>query len=170
MEYPDALYQSGRKRLDKSAILDRDYLYARHKPGYDWDEKEGLPDYTKIKIDPDHKGKNQSLNWDRYSKPHWVRFNPDKIYQKEYAVVGFLAESIRHIEKCENNSKLDLSDMIDVEHDPIEINYSHCQISCSEKFRKIPARKEKKTIKRALRMAMRHRSKIFLKPNKDQIC
>jgi hypothetical protein len=167
MQYPDELYQRGRKKLDKSAILSSDYLYARHKPGYDWNEKEGLPDYTKIKIDPENKEKNQSLNWDRFSKPHWVRFNPNRVYQKEYAVVGFLTETIRHIEKYENNSELDLSDMIDVEHDPVEINYSHCQISCSDKFRITPTKKEKKSIKRALRMAMRHRSKVFLKPYEE---
>lgn len=167
MEYPEELYQDGRDRLDKSAILNPHYLYARHKPGYDWDEIEGLPDYTKIKIDPEIPEKNQSLNWDQYSEPHWVRFNPEKVYLKEYAVVGFLTETIRHIEGCDENSELDLSNLIDVEHDPIEINYSHCQISCTDKFRNVPTKKEKKSRKRALRMAMRHRSEVFLKPNEE---
>lgn len=49
MEYPEELYCNGREKLDKLNIIDSNYLYARHKPGYDWKEEEGLPDCTKIK-------------------------------------------------------------------------------------------------------------------------
>lgn len=164
MEYPDELYRNEREPLQKSAILDHHYLYARHKPGYDWKEVEGLPDFTKIKIDPDDKDKNQSFNWEKFSEPHWVRFNPQKEYLKDYAVVGFLTETIRNIEQ---NSENLMPNLLDVEHDPDEINYSHCQLSCLEKFKAIPTKKQKRSAKRAIRMAMRHRSKVFLKPNEE---
>lgn len=165
MEYPEVLYQNGREKVDKDAILESHYLYARHKPGYDWNEAEGLPDYNKIKINPDSPEKNQSFNWEQYSEPHWVRFKSEKIYLKDYAVVGYLAGTLKHIEKNIDDEKSALSDLINVEHEPIEINYSHCQISCTDKFKKITT--NKKSIKRALRMAIRHQATVFLKPNEE---
>lgn len=140
MKYPNELYRNGREELDKSNILDTHYLYARHKPGVDWNESQGLPDFTKIKIDPDKSDKNQSFNWDKLSEPHWVRFNPAKEYLQHYAVVGFLTETIRNIDKystdCEKN-------LIDVEHKPVDINYSHCQLLCTGKFKMITANRKK---------------------------
>lgn len=161
MEYPEALYCNGRKKLDKAEIFNSNYLYARHKPGYDWIEEEGLPDFSKIKIDPKTPSKNQSFNWDRFSEPHWVRFNPQKEYLKEYAVVGFLVETIRNLKQT--NCELE-NDLVDVEHEPVNINYSHCQLVCLERLKK---KKQNKKIRRAIRMAMKHNSKVVLKPNEE---
>ncbi len=161
MEYPEALYCNGRKKLDKAKIVNSNFLYARHKPGHDWNEEEGLPDFSKIKINPKKPSENQSFNWDQYSEPHWVRFNPQKEYLKEYAVVGFLVETIRNIKTF--NDELE-NDFVDVEHEPVKINYSHCQLVCLEKLRLI---KNNKPVRRALRMAMKHNSEVFLRPNEE---
>ena len=164
MEYPEELYRKGRHKLDKSKIINSDYLYARHKPGHDWNEIEGLPDFTKIKINPNEPSNNQSFNWDRFSKPHWVRFNPHKKYLNEYAVVGFLTETIRNLSKHDPDLEIDL---VDVEHKPEEINYSHCQLSCLEKFKLIETKRQKKERASSIRMVMKHNSKVFLQPNEE---
>jgi hypothetical protein len=166
MEYPSDLYQNGRIKLSRTDIHNSDYMYARHKPGYDWDEDQELPDFSKIKIDPENPDKNQSFNWDKFSKPHWTRFNLGKKYLEEYAVIGFLTETIRNISKYVENLEPNL---IDIEHEPIEINYSHCQLSCAERFRRKNNKKEKRKIRRAIRMAMKHNSKVFLKPYENYV-
>jgi len=156
MEYPDALNTNGRPTLSKEEILADNYLYQRHKPGIDWVEKEGLPDFSKIKIDPKKPENNQSYNWDRYSEPHWVRFNPQKEYQIEYAVVGYLTETIRNLKNY--NSKL-LNNFLDVEHVPVDINYSHCQLSCD--------RGATKSVRREMRKTLRHKVKVYLNPYEE---
>lgn len=158
MDFPEELYCKNRKKIQSSEILDKHYQYARHKPGHDWNERHELPDYTKIKIDPNNKN-NQSFNWDQFSEPHWVRFDPQGKYLIDYAVVGFLTGTIRNVDQFDNNIE---NGLIDVEHKPIENNYSHCQLYCTEKFKNIET--NKKTIRRAIRMAMRHNSHVFLKP------
>ena len=170
MKYPEELYRQGRPILDKSEISKKEFLYARHKPGHDWKIDENIPDYTKIKIDPDNQDENQSYNWDKLSKHHWVRFNPLKEYLINYAVVGYLADTIRNIEKyCfENNGVTAVSKgTLDVEHKPTEINYSHCQLLCTDKFKESNVSKRIK--KRAMRMGMRHNSHVFLMPNSDEL-
>lgn len=158
MEYPEALYSNGRPRLSNNEILKEHYLYQRHKPGYDWKEEEGLPDFTKIKIDPNNPERNQSYNWEKFSEPHWVRFNPQKEYQIEYAVVGYLTETIRNLNQYDSGLP---NKILDVEHAPVDINYSHCQLSCI----KTPETRIDKTKKRAMRQALKNKSKVFLAPN-----
>ena len=160
MEYPQELYSNGRETLHEDQILDSHKLYQRHKPGYDWKESEGLPDFTKIKIDPKEKKNNQSYNWEIFSSPAWARFNEKKEYQKEYAVVSYSAGTIRHIERYDDLNLLE-PDLLGVEHAPNEINYSHCQLYCTEKFANSDNLKGKK---RAARLAMKHGANTILKP------
>ena len=160
MDYPESLYKNNREKLDKSCIKLLDNLYARHKPGYDWDEKEGLPDFSKIKIDPYNKEKNQSFNWDRFSEPKWVRYNIELVYQNEYAVIGYKVSSIRNI----NEINCDISNnLIDVEHDPIECNYSHCQLECMDDLKANNSRQ----LRNLLRMAIKHNAQVLFGPNEE---
>ena len=152
MEYPDALYSNNRPVLPKEEILDDQYLFQRCKPGYGWIEKEGLPDYTKIQIDPKNE-KTQSYNWERFSKPHWVRFNLSEKYLIEYAVVGFLPLNIRNLHEYypmyKEYDPWVIKSILDVEHKPEEINYSHCQLLCIPP----PSLPVTKRVKRSMKLA-----------------
>lgn len=165
MEYPQELYPEDRQALNEDRILDTHNLYQRHKPGYDWKESEGLPDFTKIKIDPKNNINNQSYNWELFSAPDWVRFNEHKEYQKEYAVVAYLAGVIRNIERFDDSNHLEPG-LLGVEHAPNDINYSHCQLYCTDKFAAIED--NLKGIRRAARLAIKHGAKTILKPFEEQ--
>ena len=164
MKYPTQLLTNGRDKLDRVLIKSDNLLFARHKPGYDWNDGEDLPDFTKIKLDTIVPENNQSLNWDKFSEPKWVRFNTNQEYQKDYAVIGYLTASIRNISKANNNLT---NDLIDVEHNPIDLNYSHCQLECLEKLKSIEGRKKIKSIKRLLRMALKHNAVVLFKPGEE---
>lgn len=170
MEYPDELYSKDLNPLPKEQILDEDYLYQRHKPGHGWKPEEGLPDYTKIEISPE-KGRLQSYNWSRFSKPHWVRFNSAKQYLIEYAVVGFLPRTIRNIHEYDPvNKEYDpeiIKGTLDVEHKPEEINYSHCQLLCNFHPALLETRKITKKAKRSMKIALRHGAKTIYKPYEE---
>lgn len=150
MKYPSSLLQENKKKLEPNRIRNWNYLYTRHKPSSDWNEEEGLPDFTKIKID-------QSFNWCNFSIPLWTRFNDRKEYLSEYAVAGFQVKTIRfeHIKNSPFTTQV-----VDVEHIPEPTNYSHCQL--------IPKRKLTKTEKRELRATLRHNCIVPLKPNQTQ--
>ncbi len=164
MEYPQELYPNERQTLNEDKILDIHKLYQRHKPGYDWKESEGLPDFTKIKIDPKDNKNNQSYNWELFSAPAWVRFNEQKEYKKEYAVVSYLAGTIRNIERYDNSNLLEPG-LLGVEHTPNDINYSHCQLYCTDKFVNSEELRKKR---RAARLAIKHGAKTLLKPFEEQ--
>ncbi len=159
MEYPRELYRNGRPKLPASDIESSHRMYMRHLPGYDWNMDEGLPDYTKIKIDPENRN-NQSYNWNKFSKPHWARFNPDCEYLPEYAVVSYLVDTIRRPDQYDNSIP---ANMIDIEHKPIEINYSHCELLCKEVFDKLRTAEIRK-IKRPVRLAFKNKAEIELLP------
>ena len=150
MKFPSLLLQNGRKKKSSTCIKNWHYLYTRHKPSSDWNHEEGLPDFTKIKID-------QSFNWCNYSIPLWTRFNDVQEYLEDYAVAGFSAGTIR----CEHQ-KYDLFDsqVVDVQHEPIETNYSHCELH--------PVRKLSKTERRALRASLRHHCVVPLFPGEKR--
>lgn len=160
MQYPKELLRNHRDKLDSSDILDSHYLYKRHKPGHDWDENLDLPDFSKIRIEPDNQNENQSFNWEKFSEPHWVRFTPQGEYLLQYAVVGYLTETIRKADIYDQRVEKDL---VDVEHDPIEENYSHCQIFCLDKLKQMQ-KAERKKQKRFIRLAMKHKALVSLKP------
>lgn len=150
MKYPSLLLQKKRKKLDTNKIKNWNYLYSRHKPSSNWNHEEGLPDFTKIKID-------QSFNWCNYTIPLWTRFNLEKEYLQEYAVAGIKVKTIR-----EEHTKLDCFDqkIIDIIHDPIDINYSHCQLNTFQTLNRID--------RRQLRATFRHKCKVPLKPNEKR--
>ena len=150
MRYPNALFQRGRKRLPKERIRVRDFVYARHKPSTDWDHRNGLPDFSRIKID-------QSFNWCDFSIPIWTRFNDEREYLSDYAVAAFGVKTIR-----ESHKKCTLFDsqVLDVEHIPFPHNYSHCAL--------IALKALSKKERRELRMALRHGCRVPLRPNEQQ--
>lgn len=158
MEYPQELYANGREKCPNTDIKDDHYLYMRHLPGHSWKEEEGIPDYNTIKLDFNNRENNQSCNWNIFSEPHWVRFDINKNYKIENAVVGYLVYNLRNLDLY--NTEVP-GDIIDAEHDPIDQNYSHCQLLCLRSFTK----KEK----RALRMEFKHAAKVLLLPGSNDL-
>ena len=74
----------------------------------------------------------------------------------DYAVAGFKVDTIRneHIRK-----KLFENQMLDINHVPLEMNYSHCELKSIKKF--------SKTEKRDLRMTLRHNCIVPLLPDQE---
>ena len=87
----------------------------------------------------------------------WTRFNDAQEYLEDYAVAGFSADTIR----CEHQKyELFDSQVVEVQHEPIETNYSHCEL--------YPVRKLSKTEKRALRASLRHHCVVPLLPSEKR--
>jgi hypothetical protein len=126
-------------------------MYARHKPGHDWDESEGLPDFSKIKLE------SQSFNWNIFSIPIWTRFNDKKEYFENYAVVGFSVETIRYTFKYNPQFQ---DHTLGLDHLPVKYNYSHCQLRMNRELNKLE--------KRELRLILKNKSVVPLKPNQKQ--
>ena len=149
MKFPKLLFQNKRKIRSSECIRNWNYLYTRHKPSTNWNKDENLPDFSQIKLD-------QSLNWCNYSIPAWVRFNDGGDYLSDYAVAGFKADTIRneHL-KSESFPKR----VLHVNHKPIEMNYSHCELLCIEKL--------SKSKRRELRMSLRHNCIVPLLPGEE---
>ncbi len=150
MNYPKCLYQKNRIKLEDSQIKNNHYLFMRNKPGYGWKIEDNFPDFNTIKLD-------QSLNWCRFSIPSWVRFNEEKIYQKENAVIGIKCEVIRYSKKYDNSLENFLWTVI---HSPLEINYSHSELLAKNQ-------NYSKDIRRALRITLKNKCIIYLKPNDE---
>lgn len=151
MNFPKSLYQRDRQKLNDKKIKNHHYLYMRNKPGYSWKVEDGIPDFNTIKVD-------QSFNWCLFSIPIWARFNDKKEYLENYAVTGIKTKTIR-LTKEINNKFENFS--WTAEHLPIENNYSHCQLKkLNEKLTKDKIRE--------LRLTLKHKSKIYFKP--DQKC
>ncbi len=150
MKFPVFLLQKNRKKKVSKKIKNWNFLYTRHKPSTDWNEEEGLPDFTKIKID-------QSFNWCNFSIPIWTRFTDKKEYLSEYAVAGFKVKTIRneHLTKGIFDTRV-----IDIEHKPVAANYSHCEL--------IKIRDLNKAEKREIRATLRHKCIIPLRPNEKR--
>lgn len=138
--------------LSETQILNSHYMYARHKPGHDWKIEEGLPDFSKIKIED-----KQSFNWNIFSIPIWTRFNDKKEYQNEYAVVAFLVETIRYSSSIDQNFE---NHTLSVAHAPIENNYSHCELILKKELTK--------SQRRAIRLTLKHKSFVALTPHQEQ--
>lgn len=150
MKFPLMLLQKNRKCLSSNRINNWNYLYTRHKPSYDWDESEGLPDFTKLKID-------QSYNWCNFSIPIWTRFNNNKQYLSDYAVAGFKVKTIRNVYKYMNDFD---SPITEVHHKPVPNNYSHCELLLLENINKMQ--------KREMRINFRHSCIVPLKPDEKR--
>ena len=147
MKFPSLLFQKNRKKLEASRIREWNYVFTRHKPSTNWNHDENLPDFATFKIN-----ENQSCNWCNYSIPIWTRFNDKQDYCSDYAVAGFKVNTIRGLQVG--------SKFFNVEHSPIQTNYSHCEIRTSEKLTK--------TEKREIRASLHQNCKTFLKPNETK--
>ena len=122
----------------------------RNKPGHSWNLEEDIPDFSQI-------SSSQSFNWCRYSIPQWVRFNENKEYLIDYAIVGIKSKVIRYSKKYNQNIE---NFIYSVTHVPLNFNYSHCELlQKKENITKLE--------KRAFRMILRLNCKIYLRPNKD---
>jgi len=157
MNFPTQLLRCGRNQLPSKRILLFHYAFARHKPSHDWKEEDGLPDFSKIKID-------QSFNWSQFSIPIWTRFNAAMEYQEEYAVVGYRVSTIRQtnkIQKQNRYSQFEFEDLtLDIKHEPIDTNYSHCEL--------VSVIDLDKTKRREIRMTLKHNSNVCLKPHEKR--
>ena len=67
--------------------------------------------------------------------------------------------TVRNPEKYDSSIS---SNLIDVEHLPEEINYSHCQLLCTEKMKLLL---NNKPIRRSIRMALKNNSVVIIEPN-----
>jgi len=150
MKYPKSLLKHDRKVLDENKIKSFHFLYMRNKPGYGWKIEERLPDFNTIKLD-------QSFNWCLFSIPEWTRFNNDKEYLRNYAIIGIKVDSIRFTKKY--NSNFDNFTWTP-QHVPTDNNYSHCEL-------KVIKNDLTKAQIRELRMTLKHKSEIFFKPNEN---
>jgi len=133
-------------------------IYARFKPGSDWRQEEQLPAYEKIKVD-------QSFNWEVFSIPEWTRFNPNREYLANYAVVAFKIHPIRLSEKIVLPAGFTplINNSLDIVHKPIPENYSHCELACD------PAIHKDKTVRRIIRMTIKFsHHKTILLPKKER--
>jgi hypothetical protein len=149
MNYPACLYQKNRKKQDDSQIKNDHFIFMRNKPGYSWNIKDDIPDFSQIPFD-------QSFNWCKYSLPHWVRYNETKNYLIDYAVIGIKSKIIRYTKKFDNNIE-DFS--CNIAHKPISINYSHCELCNKVDITKVQ--------RRAFRLILKQHCKIYLKPKKE---
>lgn len=154
MNYPKTLFRNGRGLYPENKIKHHHRMYARHKPGYDWIVAEGLPDFSKIKIEAGHSDANQSFNWSMFSLAHWVRFNPDKTFLENYAVISFRVKVIRNVHLFNPELKVPY---LGVEHKPDEENFSHCQLYSLPNFDKAK--------KRSIRLTLKHKARTELRPN-----
>lgn len=168
MNFPPSLIQNNRPQFPKAKILLSHFVYARHKPGHDWLVKENIPDFEKIKIpknlEESQKGKGQSFNWNLFSIPIWARFDDTKLYKEGYAIVAFSVFSIRRtaelIEKNSNTNPQFGNETLDIEHAPLENNYSHCNLTINLELNP--------TERRAIRMTLKHNSYVPLLPNQKR--
>lgn len=150
MKFPSELRSHGRRRLPNDRFASHHFLYARHKPSSDWNEEDGLPDFTRVKLD-------QSFNWCLLSIPVWTRFNEEREYLADYAVAAFSVFTIRESHRYTDAFE---SQVLDVEHVPLEDNYSHSELVCLSKL--------DKTQRREIRMTLRHNCRVPLKPNQKR--
>ena len=118
MRFPKLLIRNNRPCLSEYKIHNKNFMYARHKPGSEWIEGEEYPDFSKIKS-------NQSFNWSAFSLPVWVRFNHLKEYKNEYGVLGYSVNTIRNTNLFTRNLN---ENTYGVKHIPIDFNYSHCEL------------------------------------------
>ncbi len=148
MRFPKSLYQNGRETLGEEKILPITYMFARHKPRVDWVIGEDFPDFTKLKSD-------QSFNWSPFSLPIWARFNNQKVYFKDYGVMGYSVKKIKNAHLIDNNIP---ADIFRIHHQPDPNNYSHCELYQTNR----PTTKEK----RAWRMMLVHNGKTHILPER----
>lgn len=149
MKFPKQLIKKGRNIIPNNKIKSRNLMFARHKPGYDWNNKEGFPDFSKIKVD-------QSFNWSAYSIPIWARFNDKKEYKADYGIVGYSVGVIREPRIFEGYK---IKVKPEVFHVPLEFNYSHCQL---DNLNNLP-----KDIRRNIRYSFRNKCVISILPNQE---
>jgi len=118
MRFPRCLETKGRTPYPEHKINLKNYMYARHKPGYDWNPDEEFPDFSKI-------SSYQSFNWSAFSIPVWVRFNDQKEYKKDYGVIGYSVNTIRNIHIIDKTLPLN---SYGIKHKPEEFNFSHSEL------------------------------------------
>ena len=124
-------------------------MYARHPESF-WNQQAGeYLAFEKIRSD-------QSFNWSAFSIPIWVRFNDRKVYQENYIVVGYYVNTIRNTHKLKPELP---PNSYGLKHDPIENNYSHCEL--------YPDKIEKKW-KRAYRITLKHKFKIIINSHSNR--
>lgn len=150
MKFPNSLLQKSRRTYPSNLILSFNYMFARC-PNIDWQEGEEFPDFNAIKLD-------QSFNWSVFSTPSWARFNDNKEYREGYGVIGIKVDTIRNSGKF--NPKFN-SSLLNLIHDPLEYNYSHCVL--------IPPPKNLgKVERRELRMTFKHNCMPSILPLKQR--
>jgi len=151
MRFPSILKCNKCKPLSKEKIHPKNLVYSRHAPDSVWKRGEKFPDINQIKED-------QSFNWSAFSIPQWVRFNPQKIYQKDQGVCSFPVFAIK--KAYQYNEQLP-DDIFELEHDPLEYNYSHCQIHPN-------IQENKRSAKMALRYSLKIHAKPKIEPDDEQ--
>lgn len=147
MQFPEKLKLNGRTKKENTAIKSLNSLYARHKIKAEWTDGDDYPTFNTIKPD-------QSFNWGAYSIAFWVRFNDHCEYKSEYGIVKYRVKSIRNsfLKHLPTKDEFEL-----IKHEPIENNYSHCELDGTLDL-------INKNIRREIRMNFKHKSKVICKP------
>ncbi len=149
MKFPSILYRRDRPPLDDTELKDKHWMHIRHHPGSDWNKKDDLPDYTKIKIDEE-----QSCNWGKLSMAYWVRWDNQGVYKVDYGIVSYSVRSIR------KTGKYGFSDhTLSLSHRPEDNNYSHCIFLLNDKLNR--------TQRRDLRMLVKRNAVVAAKPHEE---
>ncbi len=138
MKFPNSLLYKGRRIYPSNFILSFNYMFVRC-PHSEWKEGDDFPDFNQIKL-------NHSFNWSVFSIPLWAKFNDKKEYRDNYGVIGYKVATIRNTHKI--NPRFDPK-ILDINHKPIEFNYSHCEL--------FPNRIIEKKDKREIRMTFKHK-------------
>ena len=137
MDFPKYLLQNGRITYPSNLIFSFNFMFMRC-PKIDWEEGDEYPDFSKIRS-------KQSFNWSAFSIPLWARFTDKMEYRAGYGVIGY---KVRTIRKANSVNPILENGLFNIKHQPIETNYSHCELFTTKEL----GRKEG----RDLRMTFKH--------------
>ena len=145
MKYPKYLLANNRKQYPEERIHQKNLMYARHKPGPQWEDQDDFPNFDSIRSD-------QSVNWSAFSIPVWVRFTNTKEYKSDYGVAAYSVFGVRNAHLYNKQLKENSST---VKHIPVDFNYSHCQFHHQNLSKKE---------RRLFRITLKHHCKPLIYP------
>lgn len=145
MKFPKALLSKERPYLKVTVFNPKTKIFIRIKPNSSqWNSQENIPYYEQIRSE-------QSSNWDLLSIPIWTRFNDQKEYKSEYAVIGFYIQCVQNLKDEKHSANWQ------IQHAKLPNNYSHCDLTLTQCPDRIG--------KRAMKMKLKHSAIICLYPS-----
>jgi len=148
MRFPKRLLRKNRTKYSSNKINSWHLMFTRHKPLTEWAEGDEYPNFSSIKIT-----KPQSFNWSAFSLPIWVRYTDQKEYKSDYGVVGYRVGTLRYTNKIDPAFE---NFTFDVRHDPLENNFSHCELEVKKSL--------SKKDRRLIRITFKHKCVVSIYP------